>query len=101
MLQKLSPVVSSWEAPSWATVTTTDEDAIDYAHVVGSFPDRIASGPLTVMAIQRDDLKINGTGCTVSRTPAEILIGGERITANEARDLAAWLVSVADLISGC
>jgi hypothetical protein len=80
-------VTASWEAPSWAESSDTDEQAVVHTRHVGSLTD-LDGQQLRVDVVQRDDLCLLPGGAMVVREPVWLRVAESRLSLDQALRLA-------------
>jgi hypothetical protein len=93
-----STAVTSWETPCWADCSETDEDSVIHRRSVGEI-DPIDGGPtLRIEIVQRDSVMLAAGQAGIERMPAQVSITGELLSPQEARELAEFLGTAADVL---
>lgn len=82
--------------PMWAYSIVTDDEAVEHCRTLGAVLSVEGHESLVVEVVQRDEL--GPGGAVVDRGPAQVLVGGVRVTAESARRLAGLLTGAADLV---
>lgn len=95
---KDAAAVATWDAPPWADVRFVDEGAVEHCRRIGEIGPIEGEGPLVVEAVQRDEVHLALEPSSVSRTPAQVRLGGMRLSSSQSRSLAAQLIEAADMI---
>jgi len=96
-------VIASWEAPSWAESHHVDEQAVIHVRKVGVF--RLAAftskdSEREVLLVQRDEMDEVGDVGSITRSRAYLLLDGESIAVEQARELARLLLDGAAILQG-
>jgi len=93
-----SAAVALWDAPAWANYRVVDEGAIEHCLPIGEIGPIEGEEPLTVEVVQRDELNLALEPASISRTPAQIRLGGLRLSVGQVRDLVTQLNTAVELI---
>jgi hypothetical protein len=89
-----TPIVASWAPPAWAQTSDRDDEALIHTRYIGTLPD-LEGGPLSVELVQRDEMLFAPDTAAVTRTAPFVRVAGQRVTCEQAAQLAHLLV-VAD-----
>jgi hypothetical protein len=90
--------VTSWDPPGWAECSVTDEDSVIHRRQVGEI-DPVDGGPtLRIDVVQRDSVVVAAGPAGIERSPAQVSLTGELLSPPEARELAEFLDTAADVL---
>jgi hypothetical protein len=95
-------LLACWSPPRWADAVSALGDHVEAFATLGSVGLSAADGasPLFVVFLaQRDEVSARPGAITVRRGPAEVVVGGVRLTAAEAGDLARLLTRATSLLA--
>jgi hypothetical protein len=81
----------------WTYSILIDDDAVEHCRSIGAVPSAEGHEVLVVEVVQRDQLGPNESGSAIDAGPAEVLVAGIRVTSTDARRLAHYLHSAADV----
>lgn len=94
--------LTSWTPPPWATTVMADGDLIVCSRPIGVVP-HVTNGPaddvLSVMLVQRDEIRADLARIEVFRHPVEILVGGVSLSSDQAQDLSRLVENATALIA--
>jgi hypothetical protein len=96
--------LTSWAPPAWTDSIVADGSLIVCSRTLGAVPELTGSGSggdaLSVILVQRDELRTEPHRIDVVRHPAEILVGGVSLTATEGQELSRLIEDAIELLGG-
>ena len=82
--------------PGWTYEILIGDEAVEHCRSIGAVSSADGQESLVVEVVQRDELSEDGT--MISSGPAQVLVGGVRVSPESARQLAEFLSAAADLL---
>jgi hypothetical protein len=93
----MKPMHTLQSAPYWTYSSLIDDDAVEHCRSIGTVQSTEGHETIVVEVVQRDELHPTDNGTVIGTGPAEVLVGGVRVTSADARRLAHYLHAAANV----